>query len=116
MILNDGLGTRDVFATYYVECDGSDEHFAFKRIDIDALRHIFRALCEQRVLRSFRLERLEEPYRQGYCLHGLKVVCNGLDWKLVTLSEVKRMLTEFCTCYGCVLHFVTYNQLLNLKD
>lgn len=114
--MKDGLGERDVFATYYVEDDGSDEHFAFKRLDIDALRHIFRALREQRVLRSFRVERLEEPYRQGYCQHGLKVTCTGLDWRLVTMPEVKRMLAEFCTCYGCLLHFVTYNQLLNLKD
>lgn len=107
-------GRKEVFASYDIDDDGV-ESFVFKMIGMMSLEQVFLALYNQRVMGWFKISKKEEIFRNGYINEGWRVEMKDIDYGLVSMDDIKRMITEILYALGYELLFIKYNKILNLK-
>lgn len=107
-------GRKEVFASYDID-DDEVESFVFKMVGMKPLEQVFLALYNQRVMGWFRISKKEEMYRNGYINEGWRVEMKDIEYGLVSMEDIKRMITEMLYALGYELLYIKYNKILNLK-
>ena len=105
---------KDVFAAYYHDGD-REEWLYFKLLPLHVVRYVTHGLQQMRVFPHFRLERGDEPFRNGYVNEKLCLRMIDRDEALLTVPDVKRITSEMVEAMGYVLHWIPVTKILNMK-
>lgn len=104
--------SSDVFASYYND-EGDEEWIYFKLLPINIVERFALVLKDQKVLINYKIDKNNEVWRNGYI--NTKVRLHIIKRKDLRLSDIKQMLNEMAFALGYKLHWMTVNNLLNLK-
>ena len=105
---------KEAYACHDIDDDGI-EYFLFKMVDKDTLEKVFLAILNQRVMDKFIIRSKEEIYRTGYINTGFRVELINIDYGIISLDDIKRMITEMMFAAGYELFYIKHNKILNLK-